>query len=175
VLHPRYKLDYFKKAGWLPEWIETAEELICNTFDMFYASDGDADRLTPEPAKQVGSTYAVTSCQSERQQSGPRASNMFDELPAFAVPKSLQADDELASYLRSETEFVKEVIQWWHSKTHIYPRLSRMALDHLTILGRLCTFSHDTLTDMHPQQHLLMSSESSAKVMSYSLTSGTAC
>ncbi|KAJ8584174.1 hypothetical protein M405DRAFT_684601, partial [Rhizopogon salebrosus TDB-379] len=24
VLHPRHKLEYFKHAGWKPEWIETA-------------------------------------------------------------------------------------------------------------------------------------------------------
>jgi hypothetical protein len=134
VLHPRYKLDYFKKAGWQPDWIETAEELIRNTFDKFYATDGDTEKeLVPQPAKQVGlmvSHFLVLTEQSE-----PSSSNMFDELPAFAVPKSFQADDELASYLRSETEFVKDVLDWWKSKAHIYPRLSRMALNYLSIPG----------------------------------------
>jgi hypothetical protein len=152
VLHPRYKLDYFKKAGWLPEWIKTVEGLVCQTFDRFYASDGDTDRFTPKPAKQ----------------SGPPASNMFDELPAFAIPKSFQADDELASYLRTETEFVKDVLQWWHSKAHIYPRLSRMAVDHLTIPGRFKLNLSDATRSLTctAKQHLLMLSESSAKVVS---------
>jgi hypothetical protein len=28
VLHPKYKSAYFVKAGWPPEWIKTAEELL---------------------------------------------------------------------------------------------------------------------------------------------------
>ena len=28
VLHPKYKLDYFRRLNWKPEWIMTAEELI---------------------------------------------------------------------------------------------------------------------------------------------------
>jgi len=28
VLHPKYKSAYFIKAGWPPEWIKTAEDLL---------------------------------------------------------------------------------------------------------------------------------------------------
>ena len=27
-LHPRYKLRYFKKAGWEDEWIDVAENIV---------------------------------------------------------------------------------------------------------------------------------------------------
>ena len=38
VLHPRYKLEYFKQAGWTLEWVATAQNLIRNTFKTSYMS-----------------------------------------------------------------------------------------------------------------------------------------
>jgi hypothetical protein len=37
VLHPRHKLSYFKSAGWDHEWIETAQQLVRDEFDLNYA------------------------------------------------------------------------------------------------------------------------------------------
>jgi hypothetical protein len=52
VLHPRYKLEYFKKVGWLPDWIDVAEELVRKDFDNSYAREEDADEVpTNEPGK----------------------------------------------------------------------------------------------------------------------------
>ena len=45
VLHPRYKLEYFKQAGWMLEWVATAQNLVRNTFKTSYVSrrpPGDA-------------------------------------------------------------------------------------------------------------------------------------
>jgi hypothetical protein len=36
VLHPRHKLSYFIKAGWEPDWIETAREITRTEFDRSY-------------------------------------------------------------------------------------------------------------------------------------------
>ncbi|KIM66632.1 hypothetical protein SCLCIDRAFT_37434, partial [Scleroderma citrinum Foug A] len=36
VLHPCYKLEYFKQAGWMLEWVTTAQNLVCNTFKTSY-------------------------------------------------------------------------------------------------------------------------------------------
>jgi hypothetical protein len=43
VLHPRHKLSYFKSAGWTPEWIETAEELVRAVFQSSYVSHSVVD------------------------------------------------------------------------------------------------------------------------------------
>jgi len=37
VLHPRHKLDYFKKHNWDEKWIETAREIVRDKFDRSYA------------------------------------------------------------------------------------------------------------------------------------------
>jgi hypothetical protein len=59
--------------------------------------------------------------------------NIFDELPALAAPKMAELHDELARYLSTDPEQVKDVLLWWHEHKSMYPHLSRMALDYLTI------------------------------------------
>ena len=38
VLHPRHKLEYFKNAGWLQQWIDTARNIVDTEFKRGYAS-----------------------------------------------------------------------------------------------------------------------------------------
>lgn len=38
VLHPRHKLNYFLKAKWESEWINTAQELVQDEFRRNYKS-----------------------------------------------------------------------------------------------------------------------------------------
>jgi hypothetical protein len=61
--------------------------------------------------------------------------NMFDDLPTLAAPKATDLRDELDRFLSTDPEYVKDVLMWWFERQHIYPRLSRMALDYLSIPG----------------------------------------
>ena len=36
VLHPRHKLEYFKKAGWDNVWTETAKQIVRDEFERSY-------------------------------------------------------------------------------------------------------------------------------------------
>jgi hAT family C-terminal dimerisation region len=58
---------------------------------------------------------------------------MFDDLPTLTVKKDLR--DELERYLGMETEQVLDALLWWFEHKKVYPRLSRMALDYLSIPG----------------------------------------
>ena len=42
---------------------------------------------------------------------------------------------ELREYLRKPVENVKEPMKWWVANHHVYPNLSHMALDYLSIPG----------------------------------------
>jgi hypothetical protein len=57
VLHPRHKLQYFKRAGWQPDWIKKAEEIVRAKFDESYAAPADdsddVDMLPPASTKKV--------------------------------------------------------------------------------------------------------------------------
>lgn len=58
---------------------------------------------------------------------------MFDKLQALAPHKPVKFRDELNAYLNSDTEDVDNVLLWWVENRKVYPRLSRMALDYLSI------------------------------------------
>jgi hypothetical protein len=60
---------------------------------------------------------------------------VFDELPALAAPRPSDLRDELERYLDSDPEHVTDVLLWWIERKHMYPTLSCMALDYLTIPG----------------------------------------
>ena len=65
--------------------------------------------------------------------------NMFDNLATLATPKK-ELRDELERYLSMETEQVSDVLLWWFEHKNVYPHLSRMALDYLSIPGEYLLF-----------------------------------
>lgn len=62
---------------------------------------------------------------------------------AFDLDDDLQdTEDELQRYLAAKREKPDNVMKWWYERRHSYPKLSRMALDYLSIPGkRLRTLS----------------------------------
>ena len=46
----------------------------------------------------------------------------------------------LDRYLSTDPEHVTDTISWWYEKRFVYPCLHHMALDYLTIPGRLFNF-----------------------------------
>ena len=66
----------------------------------------------------------------------PESKNIFDNLPAFnSVATTLV--DEITRYLNTGPEDVKneDLLVWWYEHRHVYPHLSRMALNYHTIPG----------------------------------------
>jgi hypothetical protein len=64
--------------------------------------------------------------------------NIFDNLPALSAPKRKELRDELEQYLSSDPTHVVDVLEWWTKRQSMYPSLSRMALDYLSIPGKPC-------------------------------------
>jgi hypothetical protein len=65
VLHPRHKLEYFKKNGWHDSWIEAAHDIVHEEFDRSYASmelalEGDDAEVSSEDDK-VSPFYVLPS------------------------------------------------------------------------------------------------------------------
>jgi hypothetical protein len=64
--------------------------------------------------------------------------------------KPVKLDDEITHYLKEDIENIKisKGLQWWAGKRQTYPRLSRMALNYLSIPGKcLCIMSMHTHTN----------------------------
>jgi hypothetical protein len=61
--------------------------------------------------------------------------NIFDNLPSLSAPPPSELRSELERYLSTDPEFVTDALIWWTERAAMYPRLSRMALDYLSIPG----------------------------------------
>jgi hypothetical protein len=62
-------------------------------------------------------------------------------LPALQESKATEIQDELAMYLSTGRDLrVKDGLRWWYEHKHLYPHLSRMAIDYLSIPGMLFPF-----------------------------------
>jgi hypothetical protein len=61
--------------------------------------------------------------------------NIFDNLPSLVRAPDTERD-ELDRYLNTETEMVTDALKWWLEKSTVFPHLSRMALDFLSIPGK---------------------------------------
>ena len=78
--------------------------------------------------------------------------------PAIKAGKTPK--DELARYLATPTEATDDPLRWWTERRTLYPCLSRMALDYLSIPGTsLPELSSSFLrvdphVDFLPQGHL---------------------
>jgi hAT family C-terminal dimerisation region len=76
--------------------------------------------------------------------------NIFDDLPALRPPKAAAHRDELEKYLSTERELnVDDGLLWWYERKHVYPRLSRMAMDYLSIPGNLSLYIVNRVTHFY--------------------------
>ncbi|PPR06541.1 hypothetical protein CVT26_000704 [Gymnopilus dilepis] len=58
---------------------------------------------------------------------------MFDTLLKPSAKGSTDIRDEIDRYLNTDTEAVDDVLMWWSERRSMFPGLSRMALDYLSI------------------------------------------
>ena len=106
------------------------------------------------------------------------SNNIFDNLPSLAPLQSTALFDELALYLSTELVDTQSPLKWWHEKQSTYPRLSRMALDYLSIPGTSSIFvsSLDCLVVLIPMQLPPLTWSASSVVDGlYSRTPGVVC
>lgn len=64
-----------------------------------------------------------------------KSKNMFDNIPALASLDSDSTTNEITWYLQTAPDRVDDALAWWYKCCHIFPRLSHMAWDYLSIPG----------------------------------------
>jgi hypothetical protein len=117
ILHPGMKSEYFKQQEWPDSWIETAEALVRDEYASVYKKQPDVVSTCPgNPAAQ---------------------DNGFASFSNLSIKQPTGTVTELDEYLRQPVENVPEPLKWWMNHAHIYPTLSPMALDYLSIPGAL--------------------------------------
>ncbi|THH17103.1 hypothetical protein EUX98_g9192 [Antrodiella citrinella] len=123
VLHPRHKLGYFVDWNWEPEWIENARRSVYNEFTTRYLKYGTGVGVTEVAASGGGNTSIVGTTK-----------NMFINMPALAKINDTAVMNELDHYLKQPREDAGEnALKWWYNHRTMYPCLSRMARDYLSI------------------------------------------
>jgi hypothetical protein len=85
-------------------------------------------------------TYEKASPPPERESdnTSDKASNVgkMSEFANISIdPKSATKLSEIDEYLRLPVENVADPLKWWYDNRRVYPNLSRMALDYLSIPG----------------------------------------
>jgi len=59
----------------------------------------------------------------------------FDVFAHINLPAASTSRSELDDYLTTSVENVVDPLKWWWEKRRVFPKLSRMALDFLSIPG----------------------------------------
>lgn len=134
ALYPGYSWRYFDKI-WKhrPDWVEAAKKMVREVWEKEYSLLDIMDLATSIP-KDNGKR--------------PADEDFFDPFAAPSEKKrrleeSQQAEaqtlqvsgDEYDAWLadKADKAHPQDVFQYWYERRHKYPRLSRMALDFLTI------------------------------------------
>ncbi|KAL1937246.1 hypothetical protein VTO73DRAFT_13915 [Trametes versicolor] len=122
ILHPAHKLEYFRDNNWSQGWMETAEGIVRDEFACKYAGRKRS---------------AASDTSSDMSSAAKESKNLFDNLPRRSGKKKGPGPvkTELDIYLEADTEEVDDVIAWWWRHRDVYPNLSRMDLDYLSIPG----------------------------------------
>ncbi len=122
-----------------------AKDIVRDEFDRKYASrsynEDERSSSSRDDLVEIAEVRLLLSCHYKPELTYAHyRQNMFDNLAALAPPTQVDMRDELDRYLSTDVEWVENVVQWWLEHRGMYPRLSRMALDYLTIPGKLYLF-----------------------------------
>jgi hypothetical protein len=64
------------------------------------------------------------------------STNSFDDLPALQEFEATAIHDELTMYLSTCCDLrMMDGLHWWYKHKYLYPHLSRMAINYLSIPG----------------------------------------
>ncbi|KAA1476555.1 hypothetical protein DENSPDRAFT_785372 [Dentipellis sp. KUC8613] len=114
VLHPRYKLAYFRMKKWPDSWITAAKSVVEEQWNSYYK---------PSDTSQSSA-------------SGSSQDDFFAEIDNFSKSSF---DDELADYLSTPPiGSVEDPIKYWQQANNT--ALARMALDFLSMSGEFTTY-----------------------------------
>ncbi|TFK79869.1 hypothetical protein K466DRAFT_579083 [Polyporus arcularius HHB13444] len=107
IMHPRYKLAYFRTEGWLQDWIDTALDIVRREWDRYKPSSSEA-------ASQLRS----------------QGTSLFAALDTYGTEGSV---DALEDYLNTPPiPSISDPLKHWHALDSEKNPLARMALDMLS-------------------------------------------
>jgi hypothetical protein len=131
ALHPAYRWGYFESTWEChPEWVKRAKDMVQEVWDTEYKGLNVVRGLeTDEPIAKRQKRYH-NAFEEHREQS-----RYMPSTSSIAAEVEVGRDEYEAwcSTWEATDTAVRDPIAYWHDKRFQYPRLSRMALDFLTI------------------------------------------
>ena len=131
ALHPAYRWDYFEHL-WAdtPEWIDRAKASVQKLWDTEYKSLEVSIRDdNEEPFPKRRKTFATAFNRHREEHRGRLSQSSPSASP-------LSAADEYAEWQKDRRDSDADVVDpfdYWHNKRSIYPRLSQMTIDILSV------------------------------------------
>lgn len=122
VLHPGLKTHYFEREKWEADWIAAAIEFTREEFDTHYAALPVTTSNTTASNNQ--NTVVVNATSN---------TNYGNFANVSVIPTAPIVRDEIGDYLRADLINTEDPLMWWYDNRALYPRLSRMAQDYLSI------------------------------------------
>lgn len=129
ALHPAYRQGWFEQS-WAhnPDWIRTAKRMVQQVWDEAYRDLDVVISSNDEPAaKRHKLYYNAFEEHCEQSRIDLIQPDVLDDDPFNDEYVRWQSSHE------SSDKAIRDPISYWHEKRLQYPRLSRMALDFLTI------------------------------------------
>jgi hypothetical protein len=129
ALHPAYRWGWFEQA-WVhkPDWIRSAKRIVQEVWDESYRDFHIVVASNDEPvAKRQKQYYNAFEEHCEQSRIDSIQVEPLDDDPFGDEYERWQSSHE------STDKTVRDPIAYWHEKRLQYPRLSRMALDFVTI------------------------------------------
>ncbi|KAF6528329.1 hypothetical protein HZS61_008631 [Fusarium oxysporum f. sp. conglutinans] len=141
ALHPAYRWGWFEEHwGKHPDWIATAKEMVQDVWETEYRNLEVVLSPGNEPVAKRRRKYQNAFeeyCEQSRYEPSSRLSTPTTtpaRMRSSATPESPRDEYEAwqQSWVPTDTD-IRDPIAYWQDNRAQYPRLSRMALDFLTI------------------------------------------
>jgi hypothetical protein len=128
ALHPAYRWGYFEMVwSGRPTWISKAKDVVQSVWDRGYKTLEISTEDNGEPAAKRQRTQYYSPFERYKDEARIRPCEKMD---------SDNAEDE---YVRWQKEVlptdsaIRDPLEYWHAQRFKYPRLSRMAVDFMTV------------------------------------------
>jgi hypothetical protein len=141
ILHPSYKLTYFRRLHWLDEWVDNAVRITREAWERYKPAESNGTQTSgPSTSGSSSNTFAM----HIRQQVN------------MAIPNT--SVDELEQYLADSPVPTENPIEWWKMNRKVYPNLAKLAISvQCTMASSVtveCTFSRSHILISHLRNRL---------------------
>lgn len=154
VLHPSFKLEYFKRLNWEKDWVKKAVDITRQAWEDRYKREtsstlNDSGTTTPNVCDIIWSI--VHNIYLSILQVTKTPVNTFISFMSSQTRAASQNNDtdQFDRYLADSCIQTDDPLQWWLVNRKLYPDLARLAISIHCVMGTCLVFlSSKILTNL---------------------------